>query len=120
MKDPLPLLVGRERDIEIEVEHPNDDEWKKYEAATHVEALYKRHQDIAREVFARAYSEVYYENKDNFGFLGKDKVLVERMRRGFYPDEDDIDKRPLTKLQQDLWEQAKKLYKYTKNIEYCE
>lgn len=116
VKNPIPLLVGRESDIEIETLHPDGDEWKKYERATHVAALYKKHNDVAQEVFARAYNDVYYSDDSNFGFLG-DAKLAERMKKGFYPNEDDIDKRPLTKLQQDLWKQAKELFSITKIIE---
>ena len=113
-------MVGRENDFEIVTIHPHGEEWNKFEKATHLAALVKRHQDIACEVFARAYREVYYQDVCNFGELGKDAKFVERLKKGFYPDEEDVDKRPLTKLQQDLWEQAQELYNVTKQIENCE
>lgn len=119
VKDPLPLLVGREKDIEIEAIHPEGEEWQKYEKATHVAALYKRHNDVAQDVFARVYNEVYYRDVSNFGFIG-DAKFTERVRKGFYPDEDDIDKRPLTKLQQDLWKQAKEMFSIIKTIDKSE
>ena len=72
----------------------------------HVERLYQRHKDEARDTFARAYAATYYKVRENFGFL-KDKKLKERIIMGCPPDEEDIDKRPLTKLKQDLWKQAK-------------
>ena len=39
-----------------------------------------------------------------------DKEFAERVLIGFYPDKEDVDKRPLTKFEQDIWEQAEKLY----------
>lgn len=108
VKDPLPLWVGKcqTNEIEIETVFKEGVDAKEYEKAFHVAALYKNHKDIAREVYARAYADTYYRYAKNFGFLGEAK-LVERLYKGFYPDEDDIELRPLTKLQQDLWAQAK-------------
>lgn len=61
---------------------------------------------MAYEVFGRFYAYRYYKNIKVPG-LGNDRAFVERMLKGFYPEPEDIEKRPLTKLQQDLWEQAK-------------
>lgn len=112
VKDPLPLWVGKRKENEIEIETIFDKgvDSHEFEKAFHVAALYKHHKDIAHEVFARAYEEFYYSNGKNFGFLD-DAKFAERLRKGFYPDEDAIELRPLTKLQQDLWKQAKQIYK---------
>ena len=112
VRNPLPLMVGREKDFEIMTIHPHGEEWNKFEKATHLAALVKRHQDVACEVFARAYESVYYHDAENFRDLGDDPKFKERLKMGFYPDEEDVDTRPLTKLQQDLWEQAKKCMGY--------
>lgn len=115
VKDPLSLWVGtrKENEIEIETVFKEGVDAIEYEKAFHVAALYKNHKDIAQEVFARAYAEPYYANSNNFGFL-RDTNFAERLRKGFYPDEDDIELRPLTKLQQDLWKQAKHSICHTK------
>lgn len=109
VKNLLPLLVGCEEGIEIEIVHSENDDWKKYNKATHVEALYNRHSDVAREVYGRAYAYKYYKEYPIPGLRG-DKKFAERVLKGFYPNSEDIEKRPLTKLQQDLWIQAEKLY----------
>ena len=109
VKNLLPLLVAREDEIEIETEHPKDENWNDYEASTHLEAIYKRHTDVAREIFGRAYAYKYYKEYPIPGLRG-DKEFAERVLKEFYPDKEDIDKRPLTKFEQDIWEQAEKLY----------
>ena len=111
VKDPLSLWVGKRKEDEIEIEtiFKKGVDSREFEKAFHVAALYKNHKDIAQEVFARAYAESYYANSKNFGFLN-DAKFAERLRKGFYPDEDDIELRPLTKLQQDLWKQAKQTH----------
>lgn len=105
VKNPLALLIGREEAIEIQTVHPSGQAWKNFDKATHVEVLYKRHQDVAHEVFGRAYAYRYYKEIKVPG-LGDDNAFWERILKGFYPNTDDIEKRPLTKLQQDLWKQV--------------
>lgn len=60
-------------------------------------------------MFGRAYAYKYYKEYPIPGLKG-DKECAERVLKGFYPDKEDIDKRPLTKFEQDIWEQAEKLY----------
>ena len=103
----VPLLMVHKAEIEIETIHPDDKSWERFDNATHLSALYKCHSDVAYEVFGRFYTYRYYKSIKVPG-LGSDKAFVERMLKGFYPEPEDIEKRPLTKLQQDLWEQAKK------------
>lgn len=107
VKDPSDLLAGGDDEkIEIKLVPQKPVDVDAYNEMFHIESLYQRHRDVAREVFARAYVDPYYEDGSNFEFL-KDSNFMERLEKGFYPDEEDIDKRPLTKLQQDLWKQAK-------------
>lgn len=107
VKDPSDLLAGGDdKKIEIKLVPQKPVDVDAYNEMFHIESLYQRHRDVAREVFARAYVDPYYEDGSNFEFL-KDSNFMERLEKGFYPDEEDIDKRPLTKLQQDLWKQAK-------------
>lgn len=107
LKDPSDLLAGGDDEkIEIKLVPQKPVDVDAYNEMFHIESLYQRHRDVAREVFARAYVDPYYEDGSNFEFL-KDSNFMERFEKGFYPDEEDIDKRPLTKLQQDLWKQAK-------------
>ena len=104
--NPVRLWMGSDRDVpEIDLEAVAGQNISDYDKMFHIKALYQRHKDVAREVFTRAYADPYYE-EDNLSFL-TDTELKERIRKGFYPEEKDIEKRPLTKLQQDLWEQAK-------------
>lgn len=106
--NPIPLLQGGDdRDLTIEL-HPtggNVDDIIAYDSMFHIKALYSRHRDVAREVFARAYEMPYYKYIQNFAFIG-DRHFVERLNLGFYPNENEIELRPLTKFQQDLWKQA--------------
>ena len=107
VKDPSDLLAGGDDEkIEIKLVPQKPVDVDAYNEMFHIESLYQRHRDVAREVFARAYVDRYYEDGSNFEFL-QDSNFMERLEKGFYPDEEDIDKRPLTKLQQDLWNQAK-------------
>ncbi len=107
VKDPSDLLAGGDDEkIKIKLVPQKPVDVDAYNEMFHIESLYQRHRDVAREVFARAYVDSYYEDGSNFEFL-KDSNFMERLEKGFYPDEEDIDKRPLTKLQQDLWNQAK-------------
>ena len=121
VKNPIPLMTGGDtKDLDIEmIPKVDEDELQKYKEAFHIDALYTRHRDEARETFVRAYVYEYYKELTNFSFLD-DADLAERIVKGFYPKEEDIEKRPLTKLHQDLWLQAKgwkELKKYGKQIE---
>ena len=108
VSDPKRLIL-KDDTTEVEIELTPRIPKKQFEAfdgAFHLKALYRRHRDIAREVFVKAYLCEYYGFLSNFHFL-QDEQLLERVIKGFYPDEDDIDKRPLTKLEQDLWLQQR-------------
>ena len=106
VKNPMPLWLRVNTAVaDIELVPLNGCNLDKYKENFHVDALYQRHKDVAEEVFARAYEASYYKNLRNFPFL-KDRKLAERLQKGFYTNEDEIELRPLTKFQQDIWEQA--------------
>lgn len=106
VKDPTKLYEGGEQtDEEIELVETSDVEVATYDRVFHIKKLYMRHKDIMQDIFARAYEEKYYGEKENFGFI-QNQDLSRRVRIGFFPDEKDINMRPMTKFQQDLWEQA--------------
>lgn len=110
VKDPLPLLIGKDDELlDIQLVPNRKIDIDSYDKKFHIEALYRRHKDVAREVFARAYVDAYYGYLANFEFL-EDQKLAERITRGFYSENDEIENRPMTKFQQDLWEQAKGFY----------
>ena len=107
VKDPVPLLIGKDDEkLDLQIVPLHGVDLTKYKKKFHVEGVYQRHKDVAREVFARAYVDAYYGNWMNFAFL-EDQKLAERISKGFYPSKDEIELRPMTKFQQDLWEQAK-------------
>ncbi len=107
VSNPTKLWMGSDRDVpKIELVPDTHHDISSYNTMFKIEMLYQRHKDVAREVFARAYADKYYKDVANFPFLF-DVKLKERIKKGFYPDIIDINKRPLTKLQQDLWHQAK-------------
>ncbi len=110
VEDPVVLWEGNDSEVpEIAMVANEGYDLADYERMFHVQKLYQHHKDVARETFARAYADTYYNESDNFAFL-TDRDLKERMLMGGYPDEKDIDKRPLTKLRQDLWKQAKGIW----------
>lgn len=107
VKDPLPLLIGKDDEmLDIQLVPNGTADIESFDQKFHIKALYSRHKDMAREVFAKAYVDAYYGYLANFEFL-EDQRLAERITKGFYPGKDEIEKRPMTKFQQDLWEQAK-------------
>ena len=107
VEKPVPLWEGSDADVlDIQMVANDGYDLGEFNRMFHVERLYQRHKDEAVDTFTRAYADTYYNKVDNFRFL-KDKKLKERIIMGCPPDEEDIDKRPLTKLKQDLWKQAK-------------
>lgn len=73
----------------------------------HIKALYQRHGDIAQETFDKAYEYPYYSDPNNFKWLSKrTSNYIKRLWMGTYTEKNEIEKRPMTKFIQDLWEQA--------------
>lgn len=73
-----------------------------------IKAQYARHKDIVQEIYDKTYLEPYFWNRGNFPFL-KD-IEPMRLLLGTYTGHKDIEKRPMTKFIQDLWEQLSKLH----------
>lgn len=71
----------------------------------HIESMYKEHQDVAEEVIWRKmiYNDAFKDSLRNL--LEENNFTDEEINRfvlGSYFDEDDVHKRPLTKLMQDV------------------
>ena len=113
VKDPTGLYAGSEqKEEEIELVKTTDVEIEEYDRVFHIRKLYMRHRDVMQDIFARAYEQNYYDKPANFDFIGRPD-LKNRLVLGFYPDEKDINKRPMTKFQQDLWAQAEGKYGFS-------
>lgn len=77
--------------------------------ALFIDKQYGRFSDVAQEVYDKVYLYPYYSNLDNFKMLTENKFDEEYFRQlwlGNYTAHDDIEKRPLAKFMQDMWEQA--------------
>lgn len=107
---PLTLYSGGKKDrIELKMSPGNatDAEIKAYNDIFHLHTLYRRHGDIAQEVFDKAYEESYYLDTSSFQFLsGAASDYILRLTYGTYMDQQDIEKRPMSKYIQDLRKQA--------------
>jgi len=104
--DPINLFTGSDQlDEEIELVKTTEVDLDGYDKTFHIKKLYMRHKDVMQDIFVRVYQNEYYEQRDNFPFIEK-QDLRDRVFYGFFPDEKDINLRPMTKFQQDLWEQA--------------
>ncbi len=109
--DPLkPIMGGRIDifDLSIKPQVPVDKtKLDKFLDTFSIRHLYSRHRDIAQETFDKAYEDPYYTNPANFSWLcSKDPGYIQRLWLGTYVSKDEIEKRPMTKFIQDLWEQA--------------
>lgn len=83
-------------------------ELKEYDQMFHIKTLYQRHGDIAREVFAKAYQYPYWSNPQNYNWVPNYSPMNQlRLYLGTYVRQEEIEKRPMTKFIQDLWEQAR-------------
>lgn len=69
---------------------------------------YGRHADVAQDVFERAYTYPYYSDSQNFSNMltHLDEEKFKRIWMGASTQKSEIEKQPLTKFKQDLWEQA--------------
>lgn len=82
---------------------------KKLEDEAFLSQRYGRHWDVAQDAFERAYTYPYYSRPENFCNMltPLDEKKFKRIWMGTYTEKEDIEKRPLTKFVQDMWEQAK-------------
>ena len=111
--NPIALLRGEKIndyvDVNLVATGCTQSELDNFAKTFHLKALYQRHGDVAQEAFDKAYEYPYYSHTYNFGWLrnvSEDYIL--RLWMGTYPDEKDIEKRPLTKFCQDLRKQAER------------
>lgn len=120
LEDPLDILLNSEKSDLFKVSlKPKDssmkEEVKIFDNTFHISSLYSRHKDVIEEVYARLYTEGYYENVDNFNFLGSDVNLlhstfggervIDRILFGNYRERDNINRRPLVKFMLDVHQQ---------------
>jgi len=112
MQDPLgPYTAARINDevkIKLVPETGVDTkEFDDYKKMFHLEALYSRHGDVIQEVYDKAYEAPYYLSPSSFSFLGsRTQEYIQRLWLGNYIKPNEIERRPLAKFMQDIWEQA--------------
>ena len=109
--NPIGLRTGERIKDVVEINivptTPNQTELNDFIDTFHLKALYQRHGDIAQETFDKAYEYPYYSNPQNFTWLSDaSSEYIKRLWIGTYTKENEIEKRPMTKFIQDLWEQA--------------
>lgn len=114
LHDPIGSFCGKKIQDSINVDlipkTNNKSELDDFAKTFHLKALYQRHGDIAQEVFDKAYEYPYYSNPNNFKWLtNASPKYIKRLWMGTYTDENEIEKRPMTKFIQDLWEQASRI-----------
>lgn len=110
VNNPLSLLIGAKDRIEIKLNHDSssEEEVSEFNQMFNIQTLYRRHRDVAQEVFDKAYMESYYGETLFFKFLNKplSKEYLGRLLYGTYLENSDIEKRPMSKFIQDLRKQA--------------
>ena len=114
VRNPIPLYTGKKKGDFIDIDaiatstsQKDIKDFDKYKETFHIETLYQRHGDVAKEIFDKAYLYPYINEDDNFKMLPNySKEYRKQLWLGTYTKKEDIEKRPLTKLKQDLWKQA--------------
>lgn len=118
VRNPIPLYTGKKKGDFIDIDaiatstsQKDIKDFDKYKETFHIETLYQRHGDVAKEIFDKAYLYPYINEDDNFKMLPNySKEYRKQLWLGTYTKKEDIEKRPLTKLKQDLWEQATQIW----------
>lgn len=113
IEDPLKLYVGGKKDqinIQLVPEDATKEELQAFQDMFNIKTLYSRHRDIAQESFDKAYEDAYYSQSSSFRFLEQDDIkYLQRLAIGVYPNENEIEKRPMSKFILDMRKQAKNL-----------
>ncbi|MDE6792200.1 MAG: hypothetical protein K2J48_03860 [Muribaculaceae bacterium] len=99
--------------MEVEIDDGGNAELGRLMRNLAIKERYSRHLDIVREIEIAKYLQPYYEKILSGSFMGEtgcklEKFDSESLRRylyGFYNDEKDINKRPLSKFSQDMFRQ---------------
>lgn len=123
--NPIGLFSGDRINDEIEIDILSNNIDKKdvdvFINTFHLKTLYQRHGDIAQETFDKAYEKEYYQHPLNFNWLSNaSPEYIQRLWMGVYPNEKDIEKRPMSKFIQDLWKQARNIKSEISIDETCE
>lgn len=110
VNEPIKLAVGSIVDsikIILEAKRASKQEVDDFQDTFHLNSLYGRHKDIVEEVYDKAYEAPFYLNPANFDFLSdKSPSYIKRLWLGTYTEKEEIEKKPMTKFIQDVWEQA--------------
>lgn len=116
VKDPLQLHLAftHPEKIEVECKSHTTEDISACDSCFHLSAKYSVHKDIVKEVFDKAQQLPYYLNFNNFDFLKEGASYPLRLLLGVYHDENDFEKRPMSKFVTDIWEQACLYLKITK------
>lgn len=109
VKYPINLFQGEVINDNIDLDIISTKQNKVHELTSFINTfnlkiLYERHKDIVQEIFDKAYLYPYYSNPENFSFL--EFSNFDQLWLGTYTEEENINKRPMTKFIQDIWEQA--------------
>lgn len=104
--------------LEVEIDTDGDQELTEFVNSLELQKRYSRHLDIVQELEVALYLSEYY----NTNFKAIESILssgthsadekekaLNRHIKGFYADTDDINKRPLTKFCQDIYNQLSDL-----------
>ncbi len=106
VKNDLDFYQGKATKCEMELIQSgkaNPIDFDVYQNFTHLKAQSERHVDLIEEIYTRSYLFHYYGISQNFAGLPS---IQARLAHGTYMKPEEIGERPLTKLYQDIWEQA--------------
>ncbi|MCD8293636.1 MAG: hypothetical protein LUE27_00105 [Clostridia bacterium] len=112
VKSPARLLLGGMKADKVSlILEPKEGTTRKelddYNDVFHIKAQAERHKDVVIEAFSRAYVKKDHYSWTYGDLIDGDPTLVDRLRHGTYIRKEDIKRRPLTKLYQDIYNQAK-------------
>lgn len=113
-KDPIKLWLGVRTVDSTQIElMPTSSKVshivKELNDALFLDKLYGRFGDVAQEIYDKVYLYPYYFHRNNFPMLTMDQDderYFMRLWLGNYIEKDNIEKRPLAKFMQDMWNQA--------------
>lgn len=112
VKEPLDLYLDSRNTEKIDVEcrKINNEDISACDKWFHLSAKYSVNKDIVEEIFEKARQYPYYANYRNFLFLKGDTSDLLRLLLGVYTKKEDMIKRPMSKFETDIWNQALLFY----------